>query len=531
MSSPGIILTSRFVLPGQKSQTKNSTVTFSNYIDYMKREEALTKIPERSESESMELERIQKAMNTLSKKNTEVLSNDIQTEAEKLLEANRDKQFSNEDIYKYARYMFRSAALRDKQETDELSRTELNELNIITAEQDKLLGKDKTIANNERRLGDEVIPGAFSIDSEDVRVKDMMEIKKTVDQAQKKDTVLWQDVISFDNKFLIDNGLLDPKRQTLNEKKLKMAANKMMDKLIKEEGLNQPYWFASIHRNTDNIHIHFSTVEQNPSRKRMEYDGNIERRGKRKQKTIDKMKSTFGNELLDMNELYSKISNLRNDSVAKIRQELALDQKDVELISLMSSISDSLEDKWEYKIKANQVSYIKADKDTQTKIDKAVEIVSSENPDIRKTIEEYFMGTDKQNKIMVDLYGEKYDQNKTMKNKREEEMKERLGNALLRGMAEHKINKKAESTRIESCIKGAGSNNILVIGYVGQSDAKSFKKFDYVDKLFWKMKQKEKRELQQEFENVMNVQKKRALNEYEEMMRSVEQAKANQHEY
>ena len=71
----------------------------------------------------------------------------------------------------------------------------------------------------------------------------------------------------------------------------------------------------------------------------------------------------------------------------------------------------------------------------------------------------------------------------------------------------------------------------MVLGYVNRNDTKSFKKFDYVDKLFWKMKQKEKRELQQEFENVMNVQKRRALNEYEEMMRSVEQAKVNQHEY
>lgn len=57
--------------------------------------------------------------------------------------------------------------------------------------------------------------------------------------------------------------------------------------------------FASIHRNTDNIHIHFSTIKQKPSRELQEWNGEILPRGKRRQSTMDTMKTSFGNELLE----------------------------------------------------------------------------------------------------------------------------------------------------------------------------------------------------------------------------------------
>ncbi|AMB93098.1 hypothetical protein AWM71_07370 [Aerococcus christensenii] len=74
-------------------------------------------------------------------------------------------------------------------------------------------------------------------------------------------------MVSFDNQFLEKHGLYNSKTQELDEKRLQMAARKMMTVLIKEDDLHDARWMASIHRNTDNIHIHLATVEQTPSKR------------------------------------------------------------------------------------------------------------------------------------------------------------------------------------------------------------------------------------------------------------------------
>lgn len=136
--------------------------------------------------------------------------------------------------------------------------------------------------------------------------------------GEKHGSVMWQDVISFDTQFLVRHRLLDPQTDTLNTKAMIVASHKMMETFANLEKLNNPYWVTAIHRNTGNIHIHFATVEEANSRKIKEIKGKQQPREKRKQSTIDKMKTSFTNELLDMSDLLKDINTKRN----KLRKEV-----------------------------------------------------------------------------------------------------------------------------------------------------------------------------------------------------------------
>ena len=119
---------------------------------------------------------------------------------------------------------------------------------------------------------------------------------------------MWQDVFSFDNEWLEKNGLYDSKSHTVDEEKVIAAVRSTMNELKKKENLDGLVWSASLHYNTDNIHVHIASVEPNPTRER----------GKRKPKTLVDMKSKFLNKLLDQQLEYKKINDIiRNNIIDK----------------------------------------------------------------------------------------------------------------------------------------------------------------------------------------------------------------------
>ena len=74
------------------------------------------------------------------------------------------------------------------------------------------------------------------------------QLKDIFQMAQDNGSLMWQSVISFDNKWLSEAGLYDSESGVLNEFKLKeytrLAVNAMLDK----EGMtNNCIWSASIH--------------------------------------------------------------------------------------------------------------------------------------------------------------------------------------------------------------------------------------------------------------------------------------------
>ncbi|WP_182007255.1 MobP2 family relaxase [Priestia aryabhattai] len=183
----------------------------------------------------------------------------------------------------------------------------------------------------------------FTQQSNQLNDEEKKQLKKLFEKAQKNNSIMWQDVITFHNPWLQENGLYDTHTHTVDEKKLIDITRQSMKEMLKRERLNESaVWSAAIHYNTGNIHIHIATVEPQPTRER----------GKRKPKTLDAMKSTVVNQILNRGEQQQKINELiRNDMVGKKKQDSSLKWKNRDIQPLFLQIYNHLpEDKrqWQY---------------------------------------------------------------------------------------------------------------------------------------------------------------------------------------
>lgn len=141
--------------------------------------------------------------------------------------------------------------------------------------------------------------------------------KSKFNEAQKNKSVMWELVYSFDNEDLSKAGLYDPETHYLDEKKIKTYARKSIAAILdKEDMKDSAIWAAAIHYNTDNIHIHVSIVEPNPTHTKKPY---IHR------DTIKAAKSVMANDLFETNkERNSEINaKIRDILVQGIKDDLA----------------------------------------------------------------------------------------------------------------------------------------------------------------------------------------------------------------
>lgn len=161
--------------------------------------------------------------------------------------------------------------------------------------------------------------------------------------AQERDTILWQDLFSFNNEWLEAYGLMDTKTNEVDDTRLMNAVKTAMDTLVKMEGLQDYKWVASMHHNTEHRHFHVAGVELNPSRLwkwhnvyQKDYRGryvldNVGKKiptgnkvfqptGVRKKETLKKIKSVFVNQLIQSAEVLKAIDYVaRQEIVGSIK--------------------------------------------------------------------------------------------------------------------------------------------------------------------------------------------------------------------
>ncbi|MEY8742834.1 MobP2 family relaxase [Bacillales bacterium AN1005] len=425
MGKPSVILTSQFTTPKAKS--------FSTYINYMTRKEALLENKRRlTVDEEKELSRINEAVNRYDIEQgksylygyAEENVSDKEEEARVILKSK--SQFnSDKDFAKYISYMSRQYALEKKQG---LSLDEEKELEIVKKTISKL-PKSKQLDKQGKTPSTEIKEGVFSIDKDSLNTNDLVEVHEKIKKSQNNGSVFYQDVISFDNEFLIKGKLLNPQTNELDEKKIQYASRKMMDKMFEDEKMETGYWFASIHRNTEHIHIHYGTVELKNTRELINVfeDGvsYLAPKGKRKQKTLDNMKSTFANALIDRTAELSRISELRNTLVDEIKQTYS-DKDYQEQKKLLSDIYGDLPSNkkyWQYGSK--QVT-----DQTRTNIDKITDSLMRDNPHYK----EYLEKTEEESNYRKALFGETNRTEKDYGINKKKDIQKRLGNALLAQM-------------------------------------------------------------------------------------------------
>lgn len=173
----------------------------------------------------------------------------------------------------------------------------------------------------------------FSAYKHQLNEEDLKRMKEQFTAAAKNGSVMWQDVFSFDNQWLVQHGYLDERTNQLKEEKIHEAIRLAMSTMLSKEGMtDSAVWTASIHYNTDNIHVHVATVEPYPTREKKKFvdpeTGELvtEVKGYRSRKTMRKMKSVFANQLLGLQKERAKIDALRKVMIEGIRSEQGQEQ-------------------------------------------------------------------------------------------------------------------------------------------------------------------------------------------------------------
>ncbi|MEJ9313768.1 MobP2 family relaxase [Priestia megaterium] len=264
------------------------------------------------------------------------------------------------------------------------------------------------------------------------------QFKKLFEKAQKNNSIMWQDVITFHNPWLQENGLYDAHTHTVDEKKLMEITRQSMKEMLKRERLNESaVWSAAIHYNTGNIHIHIATVEPQPTRER----------GKRKPKTLDAMKSTVVNQILNRGEEHQKINELiRNDMVGKKKQDSSLRWKNRDIQPLFLQIYNHLpEDKrqWQYSYRTLKPMKPFIDVLSQKYIEKYH----------RNEYQQLLKKLDKEVEELKKAYGEGKGDEKRYKDYKQtkiDDLYKRMGNAFLKEMKDYDKKQQQIKRMIES---------------------------------------------------------------------------------
>ncbi|MBX4265656.1 MobP2 family relaxase [Clostridium estertheticum] len=250
---------------------------------------------------------------------------------------------------------------------------------------------------------------------------DKNKLKNLFNKCQENGGIMWHDVVSFDNKFLEKHGIYDSKNKLLDNRKLKEVIRSSANETLKKEKLGESaIWCADIHYNTDNIHVHVSTVELNSSKER----------GKRKPNSILAMKSKVVNGIINNNEQYKKINDIiRKDIIENKKKVKYLDN--IKLKKLFIEIHSKLpEDRKQWNYNYNTLNHVRPLIDKMTDI----YIEKYHKDDFFKLKEEL----KKQEINLKEAYGEgKNNSYKKYYDTKIKDLKTRMGSTILKEIKEY----------------------------------------------------------------------------------------------
>ncbi|MBU3574169.1 hypothetical protein IUK39_29455 [Priestia aryabhattai] len=280
---------------------------------------------------------------------------------------------------------------------------------LFTLYQDYLANPDKTSS-------------LFTDQSDGLNEEEKKNLKQVFETAQANNSIMWQDVITFHNPWLEDQGLYDSRRHTVDEKKVMDITRQAVNDMLKREKLNgSAVWSAAIHYNTNNIHIHIATVEPHPTRER----------GMRKQSSLDAMKAKVVNQMTNRRENQKKINELiRKDMVDHKKKDSSLAWRNRELKPLFLLVYNYLpKDKRQWQYSYNTLKPLKPYIDTLSE-----KYIQKYHP---KEYQQLIKTLDGEVNELKKAYGEgKVNQYryKDYKQNKIDELYRRMGNAFLQEM-------------------------------------------------------------------------------------------------
>jgi len=273
----------------------------------------------------------------------------------------------------------------------------------------------------------------FTADQDYLNDMEKQKVKKQFQVAQQNESPMWQDVISFDNDWLEKQGVYTSENHTVDETKMRCIVRETMQSMLEAERMQQSaVWTASLHYNTDNIHVHIATVEPHPTREIMNvFDKETntwreEYRAKRKPKTLDKMKSKVANCILNRANERNKMDELLRGTIRYKKDNsisLISFRKTNQLFKeAMNHLPDNRKE-WRY-------GYHSINK-ARPYIDKIADIYLEEFH--ANEMKELVTKLDAEVEVMKEMYGEGSDYN-AYKETKMNDLQKRIGNAILTEM-------------------------------------------------------------------------------------------------
>nr|WP_232054445.1 relaxase MobL [Staphylococcus epidermidis] len=224
----------------------------------------------------------------------------------------------------------------------------------------------------------------------------------------------------------------------------------MINRMIKDENMNpyQTRWMANIHYDTDNIHIHISTTELKNTRKIITNgNGKVEIKGKRRKKTLENMKSSFSNSLLDSTKYLENITQVRND----LYHNFKIRTDELETLQAIKNLKKQLpvsKKHWQYNNK--EVKHLQPDIDKIT-----TSIVNRNNV---HSYNQYMESIGYVANFYKEIYGENSNALNYIDNKNKE-LKQRLGNKLLKELKKVDYDKKRNNKITENIYRHSKKND------------------------------------------------------------------------
>lgn len=217
----------------------------------------------------------------------------------------------------------------------------------------------------------------FTETKDSLNPEEKKNLKKQFEKAQAADSPMWQNVLSFDNQFLEQHGIYDSKTGMVDESKMRSITRLAMKEMLKNEGMEaSAVWSASIHFNTDNIHVHIAVVEPSPTRKKKDFfvkekDGTGEIKtqfkGGLKKGTFTKMKSKVVNSIVDRSDQLKEINDIIRKNILSQKKD-NLSYEDAQMKGAFLNIYNKLpSDKRMWFYNMNALHDVRPDIDAFTK--------------------------------------------------------------------------------------------------------------------------------------------------------------------
>lgn len=219
--------------------------------------------------------------------------------------------------------------------------------------------------------------GLFTADKDVLMNKDVSEIRQLEQQSLNEGCPKYLGVVSFDNNFLRENGLIIGDR--VDTEKLRSITRKAIANMVDESDKLEKdncYWTAAIHFNTDNIHIHFQLLEKHRTE-----DRRVSKQGKGQdsieKKALERLKSTVVNEVLNVKRTPMLTSLMRDVLIPGIGRNVYSSASVYDLLNKLPETNKA----WQYK-RSKMQPY-------RNEINKCIDEIVEANEDLKKSFNQF----------------------------------------------------------------------------------------------------------------------------------------------